>query len=145
MKLIEFSIAEFEKRGGIGKCRVVTRSGVGVRILATDLVQGQPIVGFSIERGLDRWSRDGRYVGLDNCDTRDLLIVDESVAKFRPWTRSELVAKLIKDGPFAVHPMDKPGDVFYITSCYTDTQTLFSGYILVKYSPEAGAVCGVEE
>jgi len=46
MKLIEFSIAEFEKRGGIGKCRVVTRSGVGVQILATGLVQGQPIVGF---------------------------------------------------------------------------------------------------
>jgi hypothetical protein len=145
-KQIPFSIHEFTRRGGIGKCKVVTRGGESVRILCTDGPYAkQPIVAFA-EAGLEQWSLDGSFYegGSDN-HRLDLFILDESEPKWREWKPSEVpVGQIIvaKDATLKA----------IITLAGKESNTVGVGtvifssdYILQTFTMLDGSPCGVKE
>jgi len=135
MKKIEFSIAEFEKRGGIGKVKVVTGRNRDVRILATDAPGDRPIVGM-IGECVHRWTVEGNYMENAPCDG-NLFILDETAVRCVAWTREQL-AILLKNGPLVVVSKDDPNDVRVITRSRWNTQSLLQGFTQADGSP-----CGV--
>ena len=140
MKTIPFSIPEFEKRGGIGKCKVVTRgTHTPVRILATDtpsvVFPVVAIIGYTLRR----FTESGQFIYGENHE-QDLLILDETPVKYRPWTKAELAKLLIEKGPVIVKSKDDENEIWILA--YSQTHTL---ELLKKWTLLDGTPCGVEE
>jgi hypothetical protein len=135
MKKIEFSIAEFEKRGGIPKCRLVTRGGESARVICTDAPSVYPVIGI-INESFYQWTSDG-LLRSNVVGTGDLLILDETPVRYIAWTREQL-AILLKNGPLVVVSKDDPNDVRVITRSRGNTQSLLQGFTQADGSP-----CGV--
>ena len=86
-KKIQFSIEEFNKRGGIGKCKVVTRDNMPVRVLCTDgPFDKQPVI-CACDNWVSTFTLDGYYAHCSG--SFNLYILDESEPKWREWTFEE--------------------------------------------------------
>jgi len=139
MKTIPFSISEFEKRGGIGKCKCVTRgTHTPVRILATDVPDVYPVISL-VGNALYWFTESGHLIQGENHE-RDLLILDETPVKYRPWTKAELAKLLVEKGPVILKSKYDENVILILIFSKINHLELLNNWTLLDGTP-----CGVEE
>lgn len=151
MKTIHFSIEEFNKRGGIGKCKCVERNGNAIRIICTDADCGQVVVGLTNDGIIRRWNADGSWL-YNGKTEHDLLIVDETEPKLREWKPEEV--------PFGcwIREKNNPKNITMVTAIYKgavkiglvglNDLDIYPMHEKAEYSADNGATwkpCGVLE